>query len=190
MSAYIGAAIVSGAYACNLENRKGNILFIDIGTNGEIVLSKSGQLLCCFCAAGTALDGMNISSGMRAVDGAIKEYDDATFCELPFCHTVEAEAMGGIVNYGDEKSGPRAKEYICTKPEEILELKEIDFNSGRIFEVLEACKILGEQGEDVVLEVAGPFTIMNVLIVPVYVFKALFLYKRKVFHLLSRTNII
>lgn len=110
---------------------------------------------------------------MVEIAKAIKEYDDATFCELPFCHTVEAEAMGGIVNYGDEKAGPRAKEYICTKPEETLGLKEIDFNSGRIFEVLEACKILREQGEDVVLEVAGPFTIMNVLIDPVYVFKAM-----------------
>ncbi|MDY6230846.1 ASKHA domain-containing protein [Peptostreptococcus porci] len=75
VSAYIGADIVSGAYVCNLENRKGNILFIDIGTNGEIVLSKSGRLLCCSCAAGPALEGMNISSGMRAADGAIEDID-------------------------------------------------------------------------------------------------------------------
>ncbi len=110
---------------------------------------------------------------MAEIALAIKEYDGATFCELPFCHTVEAEAIGGIVNYGDEKAGPRAKEYICSNPEEILELKEIDFSDGRIFEVLEACRILREQGEDVVLDVAGPFTVMNVLIDPVHVFKAM-----------------
>ena len=69
---------------------------------------------------------------MAEIALAIKEYDEATFCELPFCHTVEAESIGGLVNYGDEKAGPRAKEYICTKPEEILELKEIDFSTGRI----------------------------------------------------------
>lgn len=110
---------------------------------------------------------------MAEVALAIKEYDGASFCELPFCHTVEAEAIGGIVNYGDEKAGPRAKEYICKKPEEILELKQIDVNSGRLSETLKACKILRDKGENVVLEVAGPFTIMNVLIDPVYVYKAM-----------------
>ena len=69
---------------------------------------------------------------MAEIALAIKEYDEATFCELPFCHTVEAESIGGLVNYGDEKAGPRAKEYICTKPEEILELKEIDFSTGNV----------------------------------------------------------
>lgn len=102
---------------------------------------------------------------------ALKETDGASFCELPFCHTVEAEAMGGIVNYGNEKIGPRAKEYICTKPEELLELKEMDFSQGRIHEVLLACQHLRQSGENVVLEVAGPFTILNVLIDAKYVFK-------------------
>ena len=110
---------------------------------------------------------------MAEIALAIKEYDEATFCELPFCHTVEAESIGGLVNYGDEKAGPRAKEYICTKPEEILDLKNIDFSKGRIHEVLEACRILVEKGENVVLDVAGPFTVMNVLIDPVHIFKAM-----------------
>ena len=73
VSSYIGADIVAGAYVCELEKSKENILFIDIGTNGEIVLSKGGELLCCSCAAGPALEGMNISSGMRASDGAIED---------------------------------------------------------------------------------------------------------------------
>lgn len=73
VSAYIGADIVAGAYVCKLHERKGNVLFIDIGTNGEIVLSRNGSLLSCSCAAGPALEGMNISSGMRAADGAIED---------------------------------------------------------------------------------------------------------------------
>lgn len=73
VSAYIGADIVAGAYVCQLHKTKENILFIDIGTNGEIVLSSSGKLLSCSCAAGPALEGMNISSGMRAATGAIEE---------------------------------------------------------------------------------------------------------------------
>ena len=73
VSAYIGADIVAGAYVCELEQETGNALFIDIGTNGEIVLSKQGKLLSCSCAAGPALEGMNISAGMRAAEGAIEE---------------------------------------------------------------------------------------------------------------------
>ena len=73
VSAYIGADIVAGAYVCELKKEKGNVLFIDIGTNGEIVLSNKGRLLCCSCAAGPALEGMNISSGMRAAEGAIED---------------------------------------------------------------------------------------------------------------------
>lgn len=73
VSAFIGADIVAGAYICNLDKVINNQLFIDIGTNGEIVLSKNGKLLCCSCAAGPALEGMNISSGMRAEAGAIED---------------------------------------------------------------------------------------------------------------------
>ena len=73
VSAYIGSDIVAGAYVANLHNTKGHVLFIDIGTNGEIVLSDEGKLVSCSCAAGPALEGMNISSGMRAADGAIEE---------------------------------------------------------------------------------------------------------------------
>lgn len=73
VSAYIGADIVAGAYVCELKKEEGNVLFIDIGTNGEIVLSNRGELLCCSCAAGPALEGMNISSGMRAAEGAIED---------------------------------------------------------------------------------------------------------------------
>ncbi len=104
---------------------------------------------------------------------ALKKTDGAAFCELPFCHTVEAEAMGGIVNYGNDKTGPRAKEYICTKPEELLELQSMDFSSGRIHELLLACQKLRQKGENVVLEVAGPFTVLNVLIDAKYVFKGM-----------------
>lgn len=110
---------------------------------------------------------------MAQIAEALKETDGTAFCSLPFCHTVEAEAMGGIVNYGNEKTGPRAKEYICTKPEELLELNNIDFARGRIHEVLLACQHLRKKGENVVLEVAGPFTILNVLIDARYVFKGL-----------------
>lgn len=73
VSAYIGADIVAGAYVCELHTSKQNVLFVDIGTNGEMVLSKQGSLISCSCAAGPALEGMNISCGMRAAEGAIED---------------------------------------------------------------------------------------------------------------------
>ncbi|WP_425446519.1 ASKHA domain-containing protein [Dethiothermospora halolimnae] len=75
VSSYIGADIVAGAYVSQLHKSKENILFIDIGTNGEIVLSNRGKLISCSCAAGPALEGMNISSGMRAAEGAIEDVE-------------------------------------------------------------------------------------------------------------------
>jgi uncharacterized 2Fe-2S/4Fe-4S cluster protein (DUF4445 family) len=71
VSGYIGGDIVAGLLAADLP-RAGEIsLLIDIGTNGEIVLASDKGLFACSCAAGPALEGMNISSGMRAAEGAI-----------------------------------------------------------------------------------------------------------------------
>lgn len=73
VSAYIGSDIVAGAYVCDMIHAPGNTLFIDIGTNGEIVLASRGKLFCCSCAAGPALEGANISCGMRAAAGAVED---------------------------------------------------------------------------------------------------------------------
>ena len=104
---------------------------------------------------------------------AMKQHDGAAFCELPFCHTLEADALGGIINLGDYNTGPRAKEYITKKMEDILDLQPIDFSKGRIHEVLEAATILRNQGEEVIMEITGPITILNTLIDAKYVFKTL-----------------
>lgn len=104
---------------------------------------------------------------------ALRQQSHSRVCTLPFCHTVEAEALGGHINYGDAAAGPRAKEYICTSAEELLELPEIDLSSGRIHEVLLACRTLHDRGEAVALEISGPLTILNALIDLRHVFKAM-----------------
>lgn len=103
---------------------------------------------------------------------AIREQSGASFCELPFCHTVEAEALGAKIRYGDAWTGLRAGAYICTSPEELLELPPIDFSRGRIREVLHACRKLCGRGEQVLLQISGPFTILNGLIDVSRVFRA------------------
>ena len=73
VSAFVGGDITAGVLACGIHNKKDNILFIDIGTNGEMVLSRGGKMCGCSCAAGPALEGMNISCGVRAGNGAIED---------------------------------------------------------------------------------------------------------------------
>lgn len=81
VSGYIGADITAGIYMSQICKTNKNIMFIDIGTNGEIVLSIKGELHSCSCAAGPALEGMNITCGMRAAEGAIEHvhYENGHF---------------------------------------------------------------------------------------------------------------
>ncbi len=72
-SAYVGGDIISGIMAADLLSLKGRTLFVDIGTNGEMVLAEDGKLTATSTAAGPAFEGMNISCGMRATDGAIEK---------------------------------------------------------------------------------------------------------------------
>jgi uncharacterized 2Fe-2S/4Fe-4S cluster protein (DUF4445 family) len=75
ISAYVGADISSGILAGNVASLTGVTLFIDIGTNGELVLASDGRLVASATAAGPAFEGMNISCGMRAAVGAIERID-------------------------------------------------------------------------------------------------------------------
>lgn len=75
---FVGGDIAAGLTAIDLAHQKGDYLFIDLGTNGEIVLKKGRQFTATSTAAGPAFEGMNISCGMLAVPGAVykAEYDD------------------------------------------------------------------------------------------------------------------
>ncbi len=104
---------------------------------------------------------------------ALKKRGDVPFAELPFCHTVEGEALGGIINYGDARFGPRTGAYQYDNLEDIMDIPPIDFETGRIHEVLLACQAIRQKGEQVVLDVSGPFTMLNVLLDPKYIFKGI-----------------
>jgi hypothetical protein len=74
ISGFVGSDIVAGVYASGLCKGDKNVLFIDIGTNGEMILKSGDKLLATSCATGPALEGMNISCGMRAGEGAIDNF--------------------------------------------------------------------------------------------------------------------
>lgn len=73
-SGYVGADILSGVAATGFDQRKDPSIFIDIGTNGEIVAIANGKMAATSTAAGPALEGMNISCGSRAEEGAIDTF--------------------------------------------------------------------------------------------------------------------
>ncbi len=75
ISAYVGADITSGVLASQLHDKKGVTLFVDIGTNGEMVIGLDGRLSATSTAAGPAFEGMNITHGMRAAAGAIEYFN-------------------------------------------------------------------------------------------------------------------
>ena len=75
ISGFLGSDIVSGVYASGIcDDKDKNILFIDIGTNGEMLLKTDNNILATSCAIGPALEGMNISCGIRAGIGAIDDF--------------------------------------------------------------------------------------------------------------------
>ena len=72
VASYVGGDIVSGALFTRIAGGEELTLFIDIGTNGEMVLGNNDWLISCACSAGPAFEGSGITCGMRAMDGAIE----------------------------------------------------------------------------------------------------------------------
>ncbi len=71
IKSFVGGDISAGLMASGFLDRPGTLLYIDLGTNGEIALKRDEEILVTSTAAGPAFEGMNISHGMLAVPGAI-----------------------------------------------------------------------------------------------------------------------
>ena len=72
IGSYVGGDITAGTLTSMIWNAEELSLFIDLGTNGEIVFGNRDFLMACACSAGPAFEGGDISCGMRATDGAIE----------------------------------------------------------------------------------------------------------------------
>lgn len=71
VSAFVGSDITAGIYALGLHKTERTAFLADLGTNGELVFSDRGKLLCTSTAAGPALEGACIECGIGGVPGAI-----------------------------------------------------------------------------------------------------------------------
>lgn len=72
---YVGGDITAGILCTDLYEKDELSLFIDVGTNGEIVLGNREFLFACACSAGPAFEGGGISCGIRAINGAINDIE-------------------------------------------------------------------------------------------------------------------
>jgi uncharacterized 2Fe-2S/4Fe-4S cluster protein (DUF4445 family) len=81
VSSYVGGDIVAGIVGSGVFETEKITLYIDIGTNGEVVIGNKEWLIATSCSAGPAFEGGGIKHGMRATDGAIEtvEIDPTTF---------------------------------------------------------------------------------------------------------------
>ena len=73
VASYVGGDITAGILASGIFNSDKLTLYIDIGTNGEMVLGNKEWLLSCSCSAGPAFEGGGVRNGMRATSGAIEQ---------------------------------------------------------------------------------------------------------------------
>ncbi len=73
VASYVGSDITAGVLSSGIGQAEETTLFIDVGTNGEIVLGNQDWLMTCACSAGPAFEGAGVKDGMRATTGAIEE---------------------------------------------------------------------------------------------------------------------
>jgi len=98
IAGHVGSDITAGFTASGIIEKKGSHLYIDVGTNGEIVLSVDGAGVTCSTAAGPAFEGASIYQGMRAAEGAIERVDISG-------HDVSISVVGGKTPVGICGSG-------------------------------------------------------------------------------------
>jgi len=99
VAAYIGSDIVAGVLTTRIYTKEKLSIFVDIGTNGEIVLGNKDWLICASSSAGPAFEGSGIKCGMRAGAGAIESLNIINGDEIQF------KTIGGSHSIGVCGSG-------------------------------------------------------------------------------------
>ena len=100
IGSYVGGDITAGTLVSMIWNSPELSLFIDLGTNGELVFGNNEFLMSCACSAGPAFEGGDISCGMRATDGAIEACTIDKDTLEPTLTVVGGEAPAGICGSG------------------------------------------------------------------------------------------
>ena len=100
VASYVGGDITAGVHACQMHKSPEQTLFIDIGTNGEIVIGNEEWMVCAACSAGPAFEGGGIRHGMRATGGAIENFHIEPVTLDPMIITINHARPQGICGSG------------------------------------------------------------------------------------------
>jgi len=100
VASYVGGDIISGIVASGVHQRDKLTFYIDIGTNGEIVVGNSDWMVTAACSAGPAFEGGGVKHGMVATNGAIQEVDITLSNLEPTLGTIGGEKPKGICGSG------------------------------------------------------------------------------------------
>jgi uncharacterized 2Fe-2S/4Fe-4S cluster protein (DUF4445 family) len=100
IASYVGGDIVAGVLASGMFNSDKITLYIDIGTNGEMVVGNKDWMLSCSCSAGPAFEGAGVKHGMRATRGAIEQVRINEVSYEPMIITVGNKRPIGICGSG------------------------------------------------------------------------------------------
>ena len=117
------------------------------------------------------------SDGKLMADLAYSMYENGGFenCGVPFCMTVEAEAMGAGVSLGNKINEPRVTNYAINSITDYESLNNIDLSKGRVKDVLDAIKILSERDLDIpiIANITGPISLASSMMDPINFYKDL-----------------
>ena len=100
VSSYVGGDIVAGVMGSGMYRTEELTLFMDIGTNAEIVVGNKDWLACAACSAGPAFEGGGIKFGMRAAKGAIEDFSVDPLTNEPMIITIGNVRPKGICGSG------------------------------------------------------------------------------------------
>lgn len=159
IAGHVGGDITAGILATRLLETKELTLLIDIGTNGEIVLTDGKRTIACSTAAGPAFEGASIYQGMRAASGAIEKIQiidgqvhfKTVGCTEPvgICGSGLIDAIAEMINAGVIKKNGRIIEvdsFAKKNPGSSLISRIRDGEEGREFVL-----VFKAHGEDIVI---------------------------------------
>jgi uncharacterized 2Fe-2S/4Fe-4S cluster protein (DUF4445 family) len=134
VSSYVGGDIVAGVMGSGLYRSQELTLFLDVGTNAEIVVGNKDWLACAACSAGPAFEGGGIQFGMRAAKGAIEDFLIDPVTLEPMILTIGSVRPKGICGSG-----------LITTVATMFELGVID-NKGKFNRDLQTARIRQNDG--------------------------------------------
>jgi len=159
-------------------------LFFDCG--GEPERPFSDEL--CLKAGVDYIDTFQSAEAMAQVALHLKEVQGDKLVKLPFAVTVETEALGAEVSFNALYGVPSVTGFKYNKLADIQTIPVINLQQGTVYEVLKAVRILADQGEHVVLNMEGPFTVLGQLVNSKEIYKGLYRQKEHLYYLASRIS--